>query len=180
VRRLLECCDRGQATGRRDFAILTVLARLGLRAAEVAGMRLEDLDWRAGELVVHGKGQRDDRLPLPGDVGDAVAEYLRRDRRQTECRAVFLRMLAPHQQLAPSAVCMIVYSACERAGVPRVGAHRLRHSAASPQRRKSDACRRRHAQRGRAGAAAADAARHGDLREGRSRAAAPTGTALAR
>ena len=131
VRRLLECCDRGRATGRRDFAILTVLTRLGLRAAEVAGMRLEDLDWRAGELVVHGKGQRDDRLPLPGDVGDAVAEYLRRDRRQTECRAVFLRMLAPHQQLAPSAVCMIVYSACERAGVPRVGAHRLRHSAAS-------------------------------------------------
>ena len=131
VRRLLECCDRGRATGRRDFAILTVLVRLGLRAAEVAGMRLEDVDWRAGELIVHGKGQRDERLPLPGDVGDAVAEYLRRDRPATACRAVFLRMLAPRQQLTPSAVSMIVYAACDRAGVPRAGAHRLRHSAAT-------------------------------------------------
>lgn len=131
VGRLLECCDRNRATGRRDFAILTVLVRLGLRAAEVAGMRLEDLDWRASELVVRGKAQRDERLPLPGDVGDAVAEYLRRDRPATASRAVFLRMLAPHQQLTPSAVTMIVYAACDRAGVPRAGAHRLRHSAAS-------------------------------------------------
>ncbi|MGB8380596.1 MAG: tyrosine-type recombinase/integrase [Dermatophilaceae bacterium] len=131
VRRLLECCDRGGATGRRDFAILTVLVRLGLRAAEVARMRLEDVDCRAGELIVHGKGQRDERLPLPGDVGDAVAEYLRRDRPETACRAVLLRMLAPRQQLTPSAVSMIVYAACDRAGVPRAGAHRLRHSAAT-------------------------------------------------
>jgi len=131
VLRLLECCDRGRSTGRRDFAILTVLARLGLRAAEVAGMRLDDLDWRAGELIVHGKGQRDERLPLPSDVGDAVVEYLRRDRRETECRAVFLRMLAPHEQLASTSISMIVFHACDRAGVPRGGAHRLRHSAAT-------------------------------------------------
>ena len=130
VRRLLECCDRNRATGRRDFAILTALARLGLRAAELAGMRLEDIDWRAGELVVHGKGQRDERLPLPSDVGKAIVEYLR-DRSGVACRAVFLRMLAPRQQLTPSAVSMIVYAACDRAGVPRCGAHRLRHSAAT-------------------------------------------------
>ena len=175
VRRLLECCDRDLATGRRDFAILTVLARLGLRAAEVAGMRLDDLDWRAGELIVHGKGQRDERLPLPSDVGDAVVEYLSRDRRDTECRAVFLRMLAPHQQLTSTSVSMIVYHACERAGVPRGGAHRLRHSAATQM-----LAARRHAQRGRAGAAASDAAGHVDLREGRSRAAATAGATLAR
>lgn len=131
VRQLVECCDRNQATGRRDFAILTVLARLGLRAAEVAGMRLEDLDWRAGELIVHGKAQRDERLPLPSDVGEAIADHLRRDRPATSSRAVFLRMLAPRQQLTPPAVTMIVYAACDRAGVPRVGAHRLRHTAAS-------------------------------------------------
>ena len=130
VQRLLQCCDRGRATGRRDFAILAVLARLGLRAAEVAGMRLDDLDWRAGEFVVHGKGHRDERLPLPSDVGAAVAEYLR-DRPPTASRAVFLRMLAPRQELTPSAVTMVVYAACDRAGVPRVGAHRLRHGAAS-------------------------------------------------
>jgi site-specific recombinase XerD len=131
VQRLLESCDRGRATGRRDFAILTVLIRLGLRAAEVAGMRLDDLDWRAGELIVHGKGQRDERLPLPGDVGAAVAEYLHRDRPATSSRAVFLRMLAPRQQLTPTGVTMVVYAACDRAGLPRAGAHRLRHSAAS-------------------------------------------------
>jgi integrase/recombinase XerD len=130
VQRLLQCCDRGRATGRRDFAILTVLARLGLRAAEVAGMRLDDLDWRAGELIVHGKGQRDERLPLPSDVGAAIAEYLR-GRPPTASRAVFLRMLAPRLQLTPTAVTTIVYRACDRAGLPRVGAHRLRHGAAS-------------------------------------------------
>lgn len=131
VRQLLRSCDRGRATGRRDFAILTVLARLGLRAAEVAGMRLDDLDWRVGELVVHGKNQRDERLPLPADVGDAIVDYLRKDRSATASRAVFLRMLAPRQQLTPTAVTSIVYAACDRAGLPRVGAHRVRHSAAS-------------------------------------------------
>ena len=130
VQRLLQCCDQGRETGRRDFAMLTVLARLGLRAGEVAGMRLDDLDWRAGQLVVHGKGQRDERLPLPSDVGAAVAEYLR-DRPSTASRAVFLRMLAPRQQLTPTGVTAVVYAACDRAGLPRVGAHRLRHGAAS-------------------------------------------------
>lgn len=131
AQQLLDSCDRDRATGRRDLAILTLLLRLGLRAGEVSGMRLDDIDWRAGEIVVHGKNRRDERLPLPGDVGAAVAEYLRRDRPRTPSRAVFLRMLSPRQQLTPTAVTAIVYAACDRADVPRVGAHRLRHTAAS-------------------------------------------------
>ena len=76
VQRLLGSCDRSAFGGVRDYAILLLLARLGLRSIEVARMELEDLDWRAGELVVHGKARRQDRLPLPADVGEALAEYL--------------------------------------------------------------------------------------------------------
>jgi integrase len=80
VRRLLASCDRRRAVGRRDFAILMLLARLGLRAGEVAALELGDIDWRAGELVVRGKGRRQERLPLPVDVGEAIVGYLRRGR----------------------------------------------------------------------------------------------------
>jgi integrase/recombinase XerD len=75
--RLLNACDRATAIGRRDFAIITLLSRLGLRIAEVATLRLEDIDWRAGELVIHGKGERRERLTLPVDVGEAIVEWLR-------------------------------------------------------------------------------------------------------
>ena len=95
VAALLGSCDRGSAVGRRDFAILTVLVRLGLRAGEVAALRLDDIDWRAGELVVRGKGDRLDRLPLPADVGAAVVDYLRHGRPPSTCRAVFLRAAGP-------------------------------------------------------------------------------------
>jgi len=131
VRRLLDSCDSRREAGRRDLAILTMLVRLGLRAGEVARMRLEDIDWRAAEIVVHGKDRRDERLPLPNDVGKALTDYLRPGRPPTTSRAVFLRLLAPRQQLTPTAVTAIVYGACDRAGLPRVGAHRLRHTAAS-------------------------------------------------
>jgi site-specific recombinase XerD len=104
---------------------------LGLRASEVAGIGLEDIDWRAGEIVVHGKDRRDERLPLPHDVGEAVADYLRRGRPQTKSRSVFVRLLAPRQGLTPTCVTSVVYRACDRAGVSRVGAHRLRHTAAT-------------------------------------------------
>ncbi len=77
---LLRSCDRRRAVGRRDYAVILILLRLGLRAGEVAALRLEDIDWRAGELVVRGKGRRMDRLPLPADVGEAIAGYLRRSR----------------------------------------------------------------------------------------------------
>jgi len=129
VRRLLESCDRHSDGGRRDYAMLLLLVRLGLRAGEVAGMQLEDIDWRAGEVVVHGKDRRDERMPLPNDVGQALADYLGAGRPATVSRSVFLRLLAPRQGLTATGVTGAVYNACDRAGLSRIGAHRLRHTA---------------------------------------------------
>lgn len=97
---LLASCDRRTAIGRRDFAVIMTLLRLGLRRGEVAGLRLEDVDWRAGELVVVGKGARSDRLPLPADVGQAIAAYLTRGRPASDRRQVFLRARAPFEPIA--------------------------------------------------------------------------------
>jgi integrase/recombinase XerD len=130
VQALLGTCDRRQAVGRRNYAILLLLARLGLRAGEVAALRLEDLDWRAGELVVRGKGRRQDRLPLPADVGEAIAAYLRRGRPRASQREVFVSVCAPVKGLRYMAISDIVRRACQRAGVEPVGAHRLRHALA--------------------------------------------------
>jgi integrase/recombinase XerD len=130
VAKLLASCDRRTRLGRRDYAMLMLLARLGLRAGEVASMSLDDLGWRAGELVVHGKGGRDDRLPLPCDVGAALADYLR-SRPRVNTRAVFLRAIAPVGAMTSGGVTWAVYNACDRSGVPRAGAHRLRHSLAT-------------------------------------------------
>lgn len=127
VARLLTSCDRRRRIGRRDFAILTVLARLGLRAGEVAALRLDDIDWRNGEVTVHGKGNREDLLPLPQDVGQAIVCWLQRGRPRCACPAVFTRMLAPHRALSDRAVSGVVRQACERVGLQPVGAHRLRH-----------------------------------------------------
>jgi integrase/recombinase XerD len=130
VARLLASCDRRTRLGRRDYAMLMLLARLGLRAGEVASLSLDDLAWRAGELTVHGKGGRDDRLPLPSDVGAALAAWLR-SRPRADTRAVFLRATAPTGAITSAAVTWAVYNACDRSGVPRAGAHRLRHSLAT-------------------------------------------------
>ncbi|MGO9976683.1 MAG: tyrosine-type recombinase/integrase [Solirubrobacteraceae bacterium] len=130
VAALLESCDRSRRCGRRDYAMLLLLVRLGLRCNEVAGMRLRDIDWRAGELLVHGKGGREDRLPLPVDVGEAVADYLLH-RPPVACDVVFLRMSAPVGPLTRQAVALAVVRACERVGVPRIAAHRLRHTIAT-------------------------------------------------
>lgn len=135
VARLLASCDRRTSAGRRDFAILTVLARLGLRANEVATLHMDDLDWRAGEITVHGKGNRIDRLPLPVDVGQAIAGYCRRGRPQNGCRVLFLQVRAPYAALTPAAVGKVVEAACRQAGLPKVGPHRLRHAAAAALRR---------------------------------------------
>lgn len=135
VERLLAACDPGTAVGRRDLAVLTVLARLGLRSGEVASLCLGDIDWRAGELVVTGKGGRRDRLPMPVDVGETLAEYCRRGRPATTSRTLFVHVRAPFGPLSSGAVGHIVARAGERAGVGRVGAHRLRHTAASAMRR---------------------------------------------
>ena len=130
ARALLCSCDRRQALGRRDYAIIITLLRLGLRRSELAGLRLDDIDWRAGELVVRGKAAREDRLPLPADVGEAIAAYLRRGRPQSARREVFLRSKAPYQPIASATIASTVRRACRRAGIPEVGSHRLRHTAA--------------------------------------------------
>lgn len=132
VEAIVAAHDTATVTGRRNFAIVLVLARLGLRAAEVGAMQLEDLDWRAGELVVRGKARRDDSLPLPADVGEAVAAYLLDGRPETPCRAVFVTRFAPVRALAPQSVSKIVYDASRRAGLdPPVCSHRLRHALAT-------------------------------------------------
>jgi site-specific recombinase XerD len=131
VRALVASCDRRRASGRRDFAILTMLVRLGLRAGEVAALRLDDIDWRRGTLVVRGKGHQVEPLPFPKDVGDAVVRYLRRGRPATAMdRALFVRVKAPHRGLTALGVSGIVAAAARRAGLGRVHAHRLRHTAA--------------------------------------------------
>jgi site-specific recombinase XerD len=130
VARLLASCDRRRTVGRRDYVILLLLVRLGLRAGEVAAIHLDDLDWRAGEILVRGKRDRQDRLPLPVDVGQALVSYLQR-RGPREFRAVFLRMHAPAGALTRIGVCGVVHDACVRAGVQPVGAHQLRHTAAT-------------------------------------------------
>jgi len=131
VTALLEACDRSSAAGRRDFAVITVLHRLGLRCAEVTGLRLDDVDWQAGIFRIRGKGNRIDLLPLPVDVGRAIVDYLRDGRPQTSARTVFVKARAPHTALAPSGVSCIVARAARRAGLGTVHAHRLRHTAAS-------------------------------------------------
>lgn len=132
VRSLLTLCDRRTRNGRRDFAILTTLARLGLRAGEIAAFQLDDIDWRAGEIVVHGKGNRSERLPLPADVGEAVAAYLRRGRpASAEGRTVFVRVKAPHRALSTGGVTQVVAAAARRAGLGQIHAHRLRHTVAT-------------------------------------------------
>ena len=132
VRRLLTGCDRATVTGRRDFAILAVLVRLGLRAGEVAGLRLDDIDWRAGELVVVGKGRRAERLPLPIDVGQALTAYLTDGRPVTaQDRCLFVRVKAPHCGLTTGGITQVVVAAAKRAGLGQIHAHRLRHTAAT-------------------------------------------------
>ena len=132
VRALLASCDRGTPVGRRDHAILMLLSRLGLRACEIAVLSLDDIDWHTGDLVIHGKGGQVDRLPLPHDVGEALADHLlgERDGRGTH-REVFLRAFAPRGPMAPSSIGDVVGNACVRVGIPRAGTHRLRHTLAS-------------------------------------------------
>lgn len=108
-----------------------MLVRLGLRAGEVTSLRLEDIDWRAGDILIRGKGPRLERLPLPADVGEAITGWLRRGRPRCAAREVITRVRAPHGPLTPGGIAAIVHAACLRAGVDHIGAHRLRHTAAT-------------------------------------------------
>jgi len=132
LRALLGSCDRRTSTGRRDYAIVLLLARLGLRSGEVARLGLDDIDWHAGELRIVGKGNRGESLPLPADVGGAITAYLRRGRpASAEGRSVFVRVHAPHRALTAGGVGNVVTAAGERAGLGHVHAHQLRHTAAT-------------------------------------------------
>jgi site-specific recombinase XerD len=135
VERILAACDQTTPVGRRDHAILLLLARLGLRGIEVLRLQLEDIDWESAQVTVRSrKGREWARLPLPCDVGRAIAEYLRRDRPACTCRNLFVRSAAPHVALNDSAVIGLrVRAAMKRAGVksPRQGAHIFRHTLAS-------------------------------------------------
>ena len=131
VQELLASCDRATASGKRDLAILLLLARMGLRAAEVAGLELDDFDWRAGELVVRGKAGHRDRMPLPAEVGEAVAAYLLQVRPGAESRVVFLTLRPPLRPMGHTTVSQVVWRQCRIAGVEPVRAHRLRHALAT-------------------------------------------------
>jgi site-specific recombinase XerD len=134
VDQLLVSIDRGTATGRRDYAILLLLARLGLRSGEVVSLELDDIDWNAGQLSVHGKTGQRSALPLPAEVGKAIAAYLRRGRPNSTSRRVFLRAKAPICGFrGPCGVGCIVRHSLQRAGInaPTMGAHQFRHGLAT-------------------------------------------------
>jgi len=136
VEQLLASCDRQTPAGRRDYAILMLLARLGLRGGKVSALTLDDIDWEHGEIAIRGKGQRLARLPLPADVGAAIADYLRRDRPVCSTRRVFIRIRAPRRGFVSlSVICCIVRRALKRASLDPAfkGAHLLRRSLATDQ-----------------------------------------------
>jgi site-specific recombinase XerD len=135
VQTVLDGCDRAIALGRRDYAILMMLAKLGLWASEVAALSLDDIDWRSGEMLICAKGRQRARMPIPPDVGAAVVAYLRDGRPRSSCRQLFLRTPAPHVGFASGcAVTMIAKAALDRAGIhgyAHQGAHLFRHSLAT-------------------------------------------------
>ena len=135
AQKALDTCDRGTAMGRRDYAILMMLAKLGMRAGEVAFLTLDDIDWRSGEMLIRAKGRQRARMPIPLEVGAAVVAYLRDGRPTSSCRRLFLRKLAPKVGFASGcAITVIAKTALDRAGVrgyAHQGAHIFRHSLAT-------------------------------------------------
>jgi integrase len=118
VQKVFDRCDRTTALGRRDYAVLMMLAKLGLQATEVATLTLNDIDWRSGEMLIHAKGRQRARMPIPPDVGAAIVAYLRNGRPTAPCRRLFLRTLAPHVGFASGcAITMIAKMALKRAGI---------------------------------------------------------------
>ena len=116
---------------RRNYAVLLLLVRLGLRRGEVASLVLDDLDWHTGEVVITGKGDSVERLPLPLDVGEAIVGWLTDGRPQCETRALFTTQGSPVRPMTSGSVGHVVRTVCETAGIDPVGAHRLRHTLAT-------------------------------------------------
>ena len=131
IEELIASCDTSTPVGRRDRAVMLLVARLGLRSVEVVSLTLDDIDWRVGEIVVRGKARRDDRMPLPFEVDEAITAYLVAGRPVSASRRVFLTAKAPIEPMPPARVNDICRRACVRVGISRVGAHRLRHTLAS-------------------------------------------------
>jgi site-specific recombinase XerD len=135
VQKVLDSCDRATAMGRRNYAILMILAKLGLRAHEIVTLTLDDIDWRSGDMCVRVKGRQRTRMPIPPDVGAAVVAYLRHARPKSSCRRLFLRTPAPHVGFSFSgAITTIAKTALAHAGVrgfAHQGAHTFRHSLAT-------------------------------------------------
>jgi site-specific recombinase XerD len=128
---VLATCDRRTEVGSRDYAVLVLLGRLGLRACEVSALQLDDVDWTTGEILIRGKGRVLSRLPLPVDIGEAIVAYLRRATRSKTTRAAFVRCRAPYDAMTPGAIIAIAKTALRAAGISNGGAHRLRHTAAT-------------------------------------------------
>ena len=131
VERIITSCDRSTDAGHRDYAILVLLARLGLRAREVADLELDDLDWRAGEISVTGKGRTRDRLPLPAEVGEGLVDYLRHGRPEGGSRALFRLVCPPFGPMTMTGVRAVLRRACWRVGLADTGAHPFRHTLAT-------------------------------------------------
>lgn len=133
INKLLRSCDQIKPVGIRDYALLTLMAHLGLRTREVFAMTLDDIDWETGIITIHGKGGYQEQLPIPKDVGRAIVTYLKKVRPKCNTRGLFVSTKAPIKELASSSICCIVRRACQRAGLspPRQGVHLLRHSLAT-------------------------------------------------
>ncbi len=138
VTKILDHCDRSRPQGKRDYAILLLLARLGVRSGEVIGLKLEDIDWGLGEITIRGKGGRNSKMPLLRDVGEAMVDYLQQARPSCASRCVFVTLHAPIQGLTRHGIRCVVRAAMERAAVdsPHKGPHILRHTLATEMLRK--------------------------------------------
>ena len=179
IQRLIEAVRTDDAIGRRNYAMLLVMARLGLRAPEVIAIQLDDIDWRAGEILIRGKGKLHDRMPLPADVGEAIVDYIRNGRAGASRASVRLGADA-----APSAVQECPdrkhrTGGCVQEDRPEAAAEVRRLASAAPQSRYRHAPQRSVAGRGRRRAAPSLADDHDDLREVRPRCAALNRAALA-
>lgn len=131
VTAMLDSCNCYRPVGLRDYAILLLLVRLGLRTGEVAAVQVNDVDWRSGQILIRGKGDRHELLPLPEDVGQALVEYPQHGRPSDPGASIFARVKAPRGSLTATGVRAVVHDACVRANMAPVGAHRLRHTAAT-------------------------------------------------